>query len=291
MQNLVPWIEKERAQTPPPTSLQLLNRMREYLQILVLKSIYHSKWGRALSFLGGTCLRICYDLKRFSEDLDFTLDRKEAGYSFGALVKTVQRDFEREGYKVEWTPVKEDIVQKVFFKFDGLLYPLGLSTRKNEKFRIKLEVDNNPIPVEDNQRESFFVAKMNEVFPILKHRLETLFAGKILALLSRVYTKGRDYYDLIWYLTQKTPIDMRYLEAGVVQANRSSRTEPPLPHFKTPKDVLQALTKKIERMDKALVLGDLHRFLEDPTEEVWIKEYPRLFAQLKASYLTGSKTP
>lgn len=291
MQNLIQWIEKERSKKPSPSQQQLLNLTREYLQTLVLKSIYHSKWGNTLSFMGGTCLRICYDLRRFSEDLDFALDRKTADYSFEALLRIIQGDFEKSGFKVETKLSKEGVVQKSFIKFGELLHPLGLSARKGEKIHIKLEVDTNPIPISDDQRESFFIGKFNESFPILKHKMETLFSGKILALLSRTYAKGRDYYDLIWYLTRKTPIDMRYLMEGVLQANRQARTATPLPQFKNAGEVLNALAETVAKADFTVILKDIARFLEDPTEEKWIKDYPQVFSQLAASYLSPSSPP
>ncbi|MEW6408487.1 MAG: nucleotidyl transferase AbiEii/AbiGii toxin family protein, partial [Patescibacteria group bacterium] len=49
------------------------NILREFLQVLILKTLYGSKYNTALIFMGGTCLRICYDIPRFSEDLDFNL--------------------------------------------------------------------------------------------------------------------------------------------------------------------------------------------------------------------------
>lgn len=286
MQNLIQWIEKERSKKPSPSQQQLLNLTREYLQILVLKSIFHSKWGNCLSFMGGTCLRICYDLRRFSEDLDFTLDRGKENYSFDGLLKTIQRNFEKNGFKIETTSSKEGVVQKSFIKLGELLQPLGLSARKGEKIHIKLEVDMNPIPVSDDQRESFFVGKFNESFPIIKHKMETLFSGKILALLSRTYAKGRDYYDLIWYLTRKTPIDMRYLMDGVLQANRQARTVTPLPQFKNAGEVLNSLAETVAKADLTVILKDIGRFLEDPAEEKWIKNYSQAFSQLAASYLS-----
>ena len=45
----------------------------EYLQSEILSILYNSKYGRHLSFLGGTCLRFVYGIERFSEDLDFDL--------------------------------------------------------------------------------------------------------------------------------------------------------------------------------------------------------------------------
>jgi len=71
MQNLIKLVEQLKKQKLPE-QLQV-NHIREYLQVIILKSIYHSKYASSLSFMGGTALRICYDLKRFSEDLDFEL--------------------------------------------------------------------------------------------------------------------------------------------------------------------------------------------------------------------------
>lgn len=285
MQNLIQWIEKERSKSPSPSQQKLGNLTREYLQVRVLKVITHSKWGSSLSFMGGTCLRICYDLKRFSEDLDFALDRGKENYSFEQLLKTIQIDFEKSGFKIETTFSKEGVVNKSFIKLGELLTPLGLPSMKGEKIHIKLEVDTNPISVRDHQLESFFVGKFNESFPILKHKMETLFAGKILALLCRTYAKGRDYYDLIWYLNRKTPIDMQYLADGVVQANRQARTVAPLPQFKNAGDVLDTLTQTVAKVDLSIILKDISRFLEDPTEEKWLKSYPQVFSQLAESYL------
>ena len=39
--------------------------------------------------------------------------------------------------------------------------------------------------------------------------LPSLFAGKLHAVLCRKYTKGRDFYDLLWYLGKK--IEPNYL--------------------------------------------------------------------------------
>lgn len=276
MQKLLQWAKKEGLN---------LNQTREYLQVLVLKSIYQSKWGTSLSFMGGTCLRICYDLRRFSEDLDFALDGGKTGYSFQDLLETVRKELERSGFKVEITASAEDVVQKSFLKFNELLQPLGLSKRKGEKLHVKLEVDTNPIPIDKDQRESFFVGKFNEMFPILKHKIPTLFSGKILALLCRTYTKGRDYYDLIWYLGKKTPLDMKYLNDGVLQHNRSGRTSTSLPLFENQNQVFDYLTQTIEKADLSIVLKDIGRFLEDLTEERWLKNYREAYTQLLASYL------
>jgi hypothetical protein len=67
-----------------PTREEKLHHLREFLQILILKIISDTGYFRNLSFVGGTALRILYDLRRFSEDLDFSLFEKSR-YDFQQL--------------------------------------------------------------------------------------------------------------------------------------------------------------------------------------------------------------
>lgn len=277
MQNLLRLVEQWRRETPMPSDLLLANRIREYLQVAILKAIYQSKFSGALAFMGGTALRICYDCKRFSEDLDFALDRPTKGYAFPALIRIVRAGFSAQGYAVEVKAAEEKTVQKAFVKFAKVLHPLGLSHREGQKIHIKVEVDTRPIPVADRQLESFFVTKFGEIFPILKHRLETTFAGKLLAILNRPYAKGRDYYDLIWYLARKTPLDLAYLNDGL----RSLGVAP----FPDPATALRQVASAIAETRPEIILKDIGRFLEDPTEAQWLRNYEAVLRQLVRQYL------
>jgi len=116
MQILVKMVEQMRSENPAVTSEELINIVREYLQIIILKSIYQSKFGQDISFMGGTCLRICYDLKRYSEDLDFTLDKKTSGYDFQSLNRLIQKDFSLRNIKIDLNISEEKTVQKLFIK-------------------------------------------------------------------------------------------------------------------------------------------------------------------------------
>src|SRR3990167_9440080 len=200
-----------RSASPRATEQAIFNAAREYLQTLILKLIYGSKYGPALSFMGGTALRVCYDLKRYSEDLDFALDDPKAPYRFSGVAELLKKELTLLGYEVSLKIDEEKIVQKAFLGFAGLPEALQLrSFRKGQKLHIKLETDIRPPALNEGDRESFFVNRFKEIFPILKHTLPTMFAGKILAVLYRAYIRGRDYYDLIWYLTQKTEINLGY---------------------------------------------------------------------------------
>ncbi|MDP2600745.1 MAG: nucleotidyl transferase AbiEii/AbiGii toxin family protein [Deltaproteobacteria bacterium] len=260
---------------------QIINQVREYLQVLILKAIYQSKYGRGLSFAGGTCLRICYTLKRFSEDLDFCLDAPVPKYSFQDLNETVIRFLEQKGFPVDGHVREDKVVQKSFIRFSQVLSMVGARFQKDQKLHIKLEIDTRPVPVMDKDRESFFVTKFDENFPILKHTNETLFAGKILAVLNRAYTKGRDYYDLIWYLTRKTKINLPFLNEG----NLRQGVKKP---FQDVEEVSQTLSEKVASVSPNAILKDIGPFLEDPNEAVWIKNYQQYFRQVLEQYLSES---
>ncbi|MBI2118754.1 MAG: nucleotidyl transferase AbiEii/AbiGii toxin family protein [Elusimicrobia bacterium] len=269
MQKLIKLVEDFKKNRRLVTHEEEINLIREYLQVRVLQLIVLSKFGAGLSFMGGTCLRICYDLKRYSEDLDFALDSHQKKHHFGELIQGLKRELELTNFKVDTNVHEDKRVQKAFLKFRDLYPTFHIPARNNEKIHIKIEVDVHPVPIKKEERESFFVTRYGEIFPILKHTLPTLFAGKILAILLRPYCRGRDYYDLIWYLTKKTTINFRYLSAGT-----------PENAFKNNEKIYQALLNKVREVQPSLILKDISRFLEDPSEVQWIREYPKLFSQL-----------
>jgi predicted nucleotidyltransferase component of viral defense system len=55
------------------TTEEKFNYLREIIQIQTLKIIDQQGFSKNIAFVGGTALRILYDLNRFSEDLDFSL--------------------------------------------------------------------------------------------------------------------------------------------------------------------------------------------------------------------------
>ena len=72
--------EKKRLGLP---GFVIKNILKEYLQYPVLSFIYNDKKYKSMIFIGGSCLRTCFDLPRLSEDLDF--DLPEAFTAFSSL--------------------------------------------------------------------------------------------------------------------------------------------------------------------------------------------------------------
>lgn len=77
------------------------NLLREYLQARILENLQRAGAMAPLAFHGGTALRFLYAMPRFSEDLDFALERPQTSYDFRAYLRAIQAEFEKEGYRVE----------------------------------------------------------------------------------------------------------------------------------------------------------------------------------------------
>ncbi|MEO0733514.1 MAG: nucleotidyl transferase AbiEii/AbiGii toxin family protein [Bacteroidota bacterium] len=105
--------------------------LREYLQYEILKLLFEGKYAHKYTFLGGTCLRICYGTNRFSEDLDFdNVGLTEIEFEeTAALIKT---GLELLGYTVAIKFTYKGAFH-CHIKFPSLLYHYDLSGHKDAK--------------------------------------------------------------------------------------------------------------------------------------------------------------
>ena len=173
--------------------------IREYLQARMLQSLQSAGAMQTLAFHGGTALRFLYDIPRYSEDLDFALEGAPDAYDFRAYLQRIARDLSAEAYDLDFKVNDKRVVHKAFVRFRGLLHELGLSPHASEVLAVKLEVDTNPPP---GARLATTALKHHVALNLQHHDQASLFAGKLHAVLQRVYPKGRDIYDLWWYLSQ-----------------------------------------------------------------------------------------
>ncbi len=202
---------------PAQTQLDAIHLVREYLQSRILQSLQRAGAMQTLAFHGGTSLRFLYAIPRYSEDLDFALELNPEAYDFQAYLQRIVRDLATEAYTVEVKLSQKQIVHKAFVRFRGLLYELGLSSHATETLAIKIEVDTNP-PAQAGLMTTPLV-KHDVSLNLHHHDPATLLAGKLLAILQRTYLKGRDIYDLWWYLHQSDwpAPNQAYLNQGLRQ--------------------------------------------------------------------------
>ncbi len=240
------------------------NIMREYLQAYILRIIQDQRAFRSLAFLGGTALRFLYGLPRFSEDLDFSLTKKEE-YDFVRLMGKIKAELAAAGYDISVAYNDEKIVHSAFVKFNGLMYEAGISSLKSQKFSIKIEVDTNP-PMGAVLKTDI----VNKFFPFsfLSYDIASLFAGKLHALLSRKYTKGRDLFDLGWYLSRWKGLAPNIVLLCNALKQTGWRKELPSKH-----NWRNFLYKAVKDADWNKVREDVSSFLENPPDlNVFSKE-------------------
>ncbi|MFH1416310.1 MAG: nucleotidyl transferase AbiEii/AbiGii toxin family protein [Elusimicrobiota bacterium] len=234
------------------------NRIREYLQKYLLYVLYKKKIYKNLVFCGGTALRILYKTGRFSEDMDFSLSAGAKGYDFEKLLKIIKDELLSAGYKPEIKYNGTGNVHNAFVKFPDLLFEYDITAHRDEKLAVKIEIDINP-PA--GGREEVTLYNSVYMFYMLHYDLPSLFAGKVHALLCRKYTKGRDWYDLLWYLT-----NFKGLEPNVTMLNNALRqTSKELPGF-AGNEWKDKLKEVIGRLDINKVRDDVGRFLENRDE-------------------------
>jgi hypothetical protein len=172
--------------------------VREYLQAAILASLQRAGAMVPLAFHGGTALRFLYSIRRFSEHLDFALERPEAAYDFGSYLERIRADLDREGYDAAIGRFSDTrTVHSAFVRFPGLLYQLGLSGHQSQVISVKLEVDTRP-PA--GAVTTATLVRRHVLLQLQHHDRASLLAGKLHAVLQRPYPKGRDFYDLVWYL-------------------------------------------------------------------------------------------
>ena len=187
-----------RRREPGPAARNLV---REYLQAKVLEALQRAGAMVPLAFQGGTALRFLYGLRRHSEDLDFALERPGSGYDFRRYLEAIRADLDREGYRVDLGRTSDrETVHSAFVRFPGLLHELGLSGRREETLSVKLEVDMRP---PRGAALETTVVRRHVLLRLQHHDRASLLAGKLHAILQRPWPKGRDYYDLVWYLSDR----------------------------------------------------------------------------------------
>ena len=241
--------------SPDMDEQEKLNRVRELLQIIALKIMYEKNTLGRLAFVGGTALRILFDLRRFSEDLDFSLYERE-GFDFREMTQELVSGFQLYGLKADIKIKDSKTVHCAYLRFGKLLRELGLSPLADQKVTIRLEVDTNP-PAGAAVVKS--MVNKTYMFYVAHHDLPSLFAGKLSACFFRKFVKGRDFYDLIWYLGRKVKPNYELLNNAIQQTQGVS---PQLDEHK----IKDFLIENLERIDLEQAARDVERFLEDRSE-------------------------
>ena len=175
--------------------------VKEYILLMILFYLSTTKFVKKITFIGGSNLRLVKGIDRFSEDLDFDCKDFNTG-DFAEMSQSVLTFLKRSGIKAEIRDKQSEklIAFRSRIYFPELLFELGLSAYKEERFLIKLENQNQEFEYATKMANinccGFFIS-----FPVPPD--DVLCAMKLSALLSRA--KGRDFYDALFLLAQTKP--------------------------------------------------------------------------------------
>ena len=235
---------------------QRLNVLREYLQACILRSLHDSEAFSSVSFVGGTALRFLYQLPRFSEDLDFSL---EAGSTYSPLawLKTLKVDLTLMGFKpsISWNDRKA--VQVAWIRVADILKESDLAAMSEQKLSIKLEIDTRPPAGAHSVVE---LINHHFMFTLRHHDLPSLMSGKAHALCARPYPKGRDWFDLLWYRSRRPPVEpnLQLLQAALDQTEGGGTES--AAHWR------ELALRRLRSFDVSKLAEDVRPFLERPRD-------------------------
>ena len=231
---------------------------REYLQARILQALQDQGAFQRWAFVGGTALRFLFSIPRFSEDLDFSLVDKGQNADFSGAINSIESLFKKEAYDVSIKAKGEKTVASAFIKFHGLLYEIGLSPNASQVFSIKIEVDTNPPSGAVTQTS---LVRRHVTLNLLHYDKASLLAGKLHALFTRRYTKGRDLFDLIWYLADRSwpAPNCTLLNAALAQTGWEGAVV-------TAKNWRGLLIERFDKFNWETAREDVQPFLERPED-------------------------
>ncbi len=252
------------------------NALKEVIQHLALLGLWRSKFYEHSAFYGGTALRLFYGLRRFSEDLVFSLIEKLDDFSLAPHLEAIKKELESFGFQMSVEKKEKNIttqIESAFIKGNTVKNLIAIEVpelytnkiQKNKKLKIKLELDTDP-PGKAQYEVKTLLTPIP--FQVRLFGLPDLFAGKLHAVLCRQWktrVKGRDLYDFIWYLGKRVPCRLDHLQERMEQTK----------HWEADKnlnrnDVVNMLKNRFEKIDFKMAKEDVLPFLKDPNElDLW----------------------
>lgn len=274
----------------PVTPLDWTHAIREVVQEIALLGLWRSGFFEEAAFYGGTALRIFHGLNRFSEDLDFSLLEEGGSVRLESALASIRTELVAWGLSFEAESKSSGSrtgIESAFLKGNTRINLLNVGVPEelnryfphNQKVTIKLELDTTPPPLASSEVKTHLLPTP---FQVRLYDLPSLFAGKLHAMLFRDWksrVKGRDFYDFVWYISRRVPVNLPHLEARIIQSEEQ-QTE----RFNI--DAVQTLLKdRIRSVDIAAAAEDVRPFLRDPRElQLWSKDFfMQLIPQLQAA--------
>jgi predicted nucleotidyltransferase component of viral defense system len=197
-----------------------LNGFRESVQRYILRTLAAAGFFEEMAFVGDTALRIGHQLNRFSEDLDFAVSRPmsvdrtiEVGdVAFEALTQLKIGISSRRDFRT--IPMGGPTDKLDYICHLDVRLPAAFRSSGAGDFTLRLDIDRNP--AEGWRKAPMLIRSKSRPFALAMHDLPSLFAGKLHVLCCRIdRAKGRDFFDLAWYLSREVSPNLAFLDATI----------------------------------------------------------------------------
>ncbi|MCH9628129.1 MAG: hypothetical protein S4CHLAM2_17820 [Chlamydiales bacterium] len=263
------------------------NAIKEIVQEIALLGLWRAKFFEKAAFYGGTALRILYQLDRFSEDLDFSLLEPNSHFDLARYEKAIVDELHSLGFMARIQKKKkttQSVVDSAFIKINttqhllliGIPEGMNKNIHSEQSIKIRIEVDTDP-PADGAITESKLLLQPFP-FSLKTLRIEDLFAGKVHTTLCREWkgrVKGRDWYDLVWFISRDVPLNLFYLEQRMRQTSAWTKKQK-----MTPADLKDRFEQKIESLDIQSAKADIINFIRDSSQiELWSQDFFRQIIQ------------
>jgi hypothetical protein len=253
------------------------NLLRELLQEAVLCHMIEVGLFEEMAFHGGTALRLLHRLDRFSEDLDMSLVRSQKSYDLASRMKLLKKSLSDSGLDLEFQDKckADNPIKKFWINDSGFFNEYGEyfgDVVPGQKLKIKFELD-----VEPADHQVFETVAVQSPFSgkVLAHDLPTCMGQKIHAILCRgyssesgVFVKGRDFYDLEWYLKRKIKPNFENLSGCLNRMGPWAKQGLKVDQ----KWINHEIAKSLKSRNFENILADVHAFV-DATEFKRIKTH------------------
>lgn len=268
------------AEYNPQNEEEILSALREIMQEITLAGLSRTDFFEKAAFYGGTALRIFYGLDRYSEDLDFSLLQPDPNFSIEPYFNAVIDEFRSLGLTVtirEKKKTRQTAIDSAFLKAETIWQEIVLEdiiketgVRSNKTLKIKIEVDRQP-PLSFKTEEKLLLRPFS--FYVKSFAKPSLFAGKMHALLFRKWqnrVKGRDWYDLEWYIKKGIPLDVNHF------LTRAKDTNDWPSDSISREQIIELLENKIKSVSFSSIKKDVVKFIpNDEVLNIWSPEYFR----------------
>ncbi|NGX43075.1 MAG: hypothetical protein K940chlam7_01366 [Chlamydiae bacterium] len=135
--------------------------------------------------------------------------------------------------------------------------------------RIKIEVDTDPTLGFEVEKQYIKEPIPVSITSVVK---SDLFASKLHAALFRAWknrVKGRDWYDVIWFISKEVPLNLSYFTTCMRELNEWSESG-----IMTPQQVVGLVSERIDMLDIETAKQDVIPFLKNPVIiDEWTKDY------------------